>query len=134
MKKIVFDSFALIAYFRKEPGYTTIRDLLVQIASNDIEAFVCSINVGEIYYMMCRKANTNIAEAAIQSLKQFPLHFVDADLKLCLDAAKLKARYKFSYADAFAASLSISNKATLITGDKEFDALAGVTGFKVKYL
>jgi len=134
MKKIVFDSHALITFFRKEPAYEIVRDLLVKIANNESEAFISSINVGEIYYMLVRKGNIKIAEAAIASLKQFPLHFIDPDFKMCLEAAALKAKFSFSYADAFAAALTINKKATLFTGDKEFDALIGQTGFKVKYL
>ncbi len=134
MKKIVFDSYALISFFRKEPAYEIVRDLLVKIANNESEAFMCSVNVGEIYYMLVRKGNIKIAEAAIASLKQFPLHFIDPDFRMCLEAAALKAKFRFSYADAFAAALTISKKATLITGDKEFDALIGEKGFKVKYL
>ncbi|MEO6330573.1 MAG: type II toxin-antitoxin system VapC family toxin [Ginsengibacter sp.] len=134
MKKIVFDSYALIAFFRKEPVYEVVRDLLVKIANNESEAFMCSVNVGEIYYMLVRKANIKIAEAALASLKQFPIHFIDPDFKLCMEAAALKAKYSFSYADAFAAALTINKKATLITGDKEFGVLTGETNFKVKYL
>ena len=134
MKKIVFDSYALITFFRKEPAYEIVRDLLVKIANNESEAFMCSVNVGEIYYMLVRKGNIKIAEAAMVSLKQFPIHFIDPDFKLCMEAAALKAKYSFSYADAFAAALTIAKKATLLTGDKEFDALVGETNFKVKYL
>ena len=123
MKKIVFDSHALISFFRKEPAYEIVRDLLVKIANNESEAFMSSVNVGEIYYMLVRKGNIKIAEAAITSLKQFPLHFIDPDFNMCLEAAALKAKFRFSYADAFAAALAINKKATLITGDKEFDAL-----------
>lgn len=134
MKKIVFDSYALITFFRKEPAYEIVRDLLVKVANNESEAFMCSVNVGEIYYMLVRKGNIKIAEAAMVSLKQFPIHFIDPDFKLCMEAAALKAKYSFSYADAFAAALTIAKKATLLTGDKEFDALVGETNFKVKYL
>jgi len=51
-----------------------------------------------------------------------------------MEAATLKAKFTISYADAFAAALTISKKATLVTVDKEFDKLIGVTSFKVKYL
>ncbi len=134
MKKIVFDSHALITFFRKEPAYEIVRDLLVKIANNESEAFICSVNFGEIYYMLVKKGNIKIAEAAVASVKQFPLHFIDPDFKLCMEAAALKARFSFSYADAFAAALTIAKKATLLTGDKEFEALVGVPNFKVKYL
>lgn len=49
-------------------------------------------------------------------------------------AANIKALYNLSYADAFAAALAINKKATLTTGDDEFDELKKETNFKVKYL
>ncbi|MFI5186036.1 MAG: type II toxin-antitoxin system VapC family toxin [Chitinophagales bacterium] len=134
MKKIVFDSFALIAFFRKEAGYELVRDLLVKISNDESEGYMTTVNIGEIYYMICRKSNSKNAEEAIYALLHFPIQIIEADLKLTLEAAKLKAKYSFSFADAFAASLTINKKATLITGDKEFEALDGETNFKVKYL
>jgi predicted nucleic acid-binding protein len=134
MKKVVFDSYALIAFFRQEPGYEMVRDLLVKIANDESEGFITTVNIGEIYYMISRKSNQKNAEAAVEAVLQFPLHIVEADLKLTLEAAKIKARHSLSYADAFAAALTINRKAVLITGDDEFDALVGETNFKVKYL
>jgi predicted nucleic acid-binding protein len=134
MKKIVFDSHALISFYRKEPAYERVRDLLVKIANNESEGFISSVNVGEIYYMLIRKGNIKTAEAAVNSLNHFPVQIIDPDFKLCMEAATLKAKFTISYADAFAAALTISKKATLVTGDKEFDKLIGVTSFKVKYL
>ena len=100
----------------------------------EIEGYITTINIGEIYYMICRKSNTKAADMAMEALKQFPLHIVEADLKLTMEAAAIKAKYSLSYADAFAAALTINKKATLITGDREFDNLVGETNFKVKYL
>ncbi len=134
MKKIVFDSHALISFYRKEPAYERVRDLLVKIANNESEGFISSVNVGEIYYMLIRKGNIKTAEAAVNSLNHFPVQIIDPDFKSCMEAATLKAKFTISYADAFAAALTISKKATLVTGDKEFDKLIGVTSFKVKYL
>ncbi len=134
MKKVVFDSYALIAFFRQEPGYEMVRDLLVKIANDESEGFITTVNIGEIYYMISRKSNQKNAEAAVEAVLQFPLHIVEADLKLTLEAAKIKTRHALSYADAFAAALAINRKAVLITGDDEFDALVGETNFKVKYL
>jgi len=134
MKKIVFDSYALIALFRQEPGYEMLRDLLVKMANDEIEGYITAINVGEVYYMISRKSNPQNAETAITAIKQMPIHIVEPDLKMCLDAAAIKAKHSLSYADAFAATLTISKKAVLITGDDEFDSLVGQTGFKVKYI
>ena len=134
MKKIVFDSYALIALFRQEEGYQLIRDLLVKIANEESEGFISAFNIGELYYMISRKSNSKKAEAAINAVKQMPIQIVEPDLKMSLDAAAIKAKYSLSYANAFAAILTINKKATLITGDKEFETLTGEVNFKVKYL
>ncbi len=134
MKKIGFDSYALIALFRQEPGHELVRDLLVKMANDEIDGYMTAINVGEVYYMISRKSNMKNAETAIAGIKQMPILIVEPDLKMCLDAAAIKAKHSLSYADAFAAVLTISRKAVLITGDDEFDALVGETNFKVKYL
>jgi predicted nucleic acid-binding protein len=134
MKKIVFDSYALIALFRQEAGHELVRDLLVKMANDECEGYITAVNVGEIYYMICRKSNSKNAETAIEAVKQMPIHIVEPDLKMCLDAAAIKAKRSLSYADAFAATLTISKKAVLITGDDEFENLVGETGFKVKYI
>jgi predicted nucleic acid-binding protein len=41
-------------------------------------------------------------------------------MDLTLAAAKFKANYKMSYADAFAAGLTQEKEAVLVTGDNEF--------------
>ena len=86
MKRVVFDSYALIALFRQETGHEFVRDLLVKMANDEIEGFISAVNVGEIYYMISRKSNSKNAEAAIAAVKQMPLVIIDADLKLCMEA------------------------------------------------
>src|SRR4051812_4120039 len=130
MKNIVFDSYALIALFRQEQGYELVRELLVKIAADEAEGYITTINIGEVYYMTCRKSSQKNAEAALDALLKFPLLIIEADLKLSLEAAKLKAKYALSYADSFAAALTIVKKATLITGDDEFERLKKEPGFK----
>jgi predicted nucleic acid-binding protein len=134
MKAVVFDSYALIAFFRQEAGYEAVRELLVKMANGETVGFITTVNVGEVYYMISRKSGAKYAATALDALLKFPLVVVDADLKLTLEAAALKAKYALSYADAFAAALTILKKATLITGDAEFDNLKNEPGFKVKYL
>ena len=84
--------------------------------------------------MISRKSNTKSADAAIAAVKQMPIQIIEPDLKMCLDAAAIKAKHSLSYADAFAAVLTVSKRAILITGDDEFESLSGETGFKVKYI
>jgi predicted nucleic acid-binding protein len=133
MKRIVFDSYAVIALFREETGFEVVRDLLVQISHNKAEGYITTVNAGEVYYMISRKSNSKYAEDALDALLQLPILLIDADLSLSTEAAKIKSRFSLSYADAYAAALSILKKATLITGDKEFENLIDLREFKVMY-
>jgi ribonuclease VapC len=134
MANFVLDSYAMLAFFRNETGADQVKQLLHDTAADKYELFMTCVNAGEVYYMSHRKDGAAKAELVWKALQQFPIHIVDIDLEFSLAAAKIKARYSLSYADAFAAALTIKRKATLITGDDEFEALIGETGFKVKYL
>ena len=134
MAHYVLDSYALLAFFRNEEGADKIEQLLKDAAADKHTLYMTGINAGEMYYMTVRKDSKAKAEFVWKALQQFPVKIVDADLEFVLSAAKLKAGYSISYADTFAAALTIKMKATLITGDDEFLALAKEPGFKVKFL
>jgi predicted nucleic acid-binding protein len=134
MAHFVLDSYALLAFFRNEEGAEKVEQLLNEAVVNKHELYITNINAGEVYYMSSRKDGIAKAEIAWKAMRQFPIHIIDADLEFTLAAAKLKAKYFISYADAFAAALTIKRKAILITGDDEFKVLSSETGFKVKYL
>jgi predicted nucleic acid-binding protein len=134
MANFVLDSYALLAYFRKEEGGEKVEQLLNEAVADKHELHMTCINAGEVYYMAHRKDGADKANLVWKALLQFPIHMIEVDMTFTLKAASLKAKYKLSYADAFAAALAINKKATLITGDHEFDSLATETNFKVKYL
>ncbi|HEX6846840.1 MAG TPA: type II toxin-antitoxin system VapC family toxin [Chitinophagaceae bacterium] len=133
MAKFVLDSDALLAFFRDETGADEVEKFLNEAAADKHELYVTVVNAGEVYYMSSRKDGNAKANQVWDAMKKFPLHFVEADMGLSLAAAKIKANHKLSFADAFAAALTIQKKATLVTGDTEFDNLKGEPNFKVKY-
>ncbi len=134
MANYVLDSYAMLAFFRNEPGADKIKQLLNDASLDKHELHMTCINAGEVFYITHRKEGAEKAALAWKGLLQFPIHITEADVEFTLAAAKLKAKYSISYADAFAAVLTIKRKATLITGDDEFDALVNEAGFKVKWL
>lgn len=134
MRSIVFDSFALITLFEEEKGAHEVAQLLSDISAGKLDGFISAINLGEIYYITARRKGEEKAEAVLHAVLHFPLEIVAPDYHACMDAAKIKASHKMSYADAFAAALTQKKRATLITGDKEFRTMEGVPNFKVKYL
>lgn len=120
MKVYVLDSFALLAYLGGEAGEPQVKSVLAEALAGQAEIYLSIINYGEIAYITQREQGVPAAQMAIAAMDQLPLHIVEADRKLTLAAAYLKARYPISYADAFAVALARQVGATLLTGDPEF--------------
>lgn len=124
MKRYVLDSFALIAFFENEQGADLVARILDDINRKQANGFMSVINWGEIYYNTMREAGAGEAEKVIKQFGRHSIQLVDADRDLTYRAAKLKAKYRIAYADCFAAALSSKLKATIVTGDPEFEKLS----------
>jgi predicted nucleic acid-binding protein len=119
---LVFDSWAIIAFFNNEAPAERIKLLLVESARRK-NGWITSVNLSEVWYMLVRKRSTELANDAIDEVTEIGLERVDVDWPLVLQAANFKSRHKISYADAFAAALAKQRNAELVTGDPEFHAL-----------
>jgi predicted nucleic acid-binding protein len=119
----VLDSFALIAYFRDEPGAETMEELLVQASKKDNPLFMTDVNYAEVKYSILKKDGAQPWAEATKVLQGLPIDFHSTTRGLADAAANFKARFKLSLADAFAAALAQEKKAELVTGDPEFKAL-----------
>jgi len=121
--KFVLDSYSLICYLEGEKNADIVADILKAGIQDNAEIYMSIINWGEIYYIVLREQGEKEAELYLKTIGRYPIKLVDADQALTLEAARLKAFYKISYADAFAAALTNIKKAKLVTGDKEFNNL-----------
>jgi len=119
----VLDTFALIAHFEAEPGGEKVSQLLIDAGNGEITIAMSLINVGEIFYIITRQQGISKAEIMLDDLRAFPITFYEATENRILAAARLKAEYPISYADAFAASLAQELGASLVTGDPEFKTI-----------
>lgn len=119
----VLDSYALLAFFNNEKGGEIVRELLLGAAKNKLLLYLLNINLGEILYIVERELDINSAQLALTRIKEMPIQILYADLEITLKAAHLKANYLVSYADAFAAALTILKGSVLVTGDRDFSKL-----------
>jgi len=135
MKTYCLDTFALIAYLHNEKGAGRVQELLNSAKAKKTQLFMHKINLGELYYTVYREEGESEADLVYGRIKEFPIQFTD-DLSegFLLCAAKLKGSYKMSYADSFAASLSIQKELILVTGDPDFKALEIDKRIKVLWL
>jgi predicted nucleic acid-binding protein len=121
----VLDSFALIAYFRDEPGAEAVEQLLISASKRDSSLHMTDVNYAEVKYSIVKKDGAAAWAKAAKVLEGLPIDFHSTTRTLADTAADFKARFKLSLADALAAALAKENKAELVTGDPEFKPLEG---------
>lgn len=111
---VVLDSWAILQYLEdRDPAASAVAELL-----DSRTPIVSWINLGEVFYIVRRRAGEAQALAAVRDLQRV----LTAELptaKRILEAARIKAENPMAYADAFAAATAISHGATLWTGDPE---------------
>ena len=117
------DSFALIAYFRDEPGAEAIEQLLVSASKKDSPLHMSDVNYVEVKYSIVKKDGAAAWAKAAKVMEGLPIDFHSTTRALADTAADFKVRFKLSLADAFAAALAREKKAELVTGDPEFKPL-----------
>lgn len=125
MSVVVLDSFALIAYLRREDGHATVSAALRKAADARLTVAMTEVNFAEVKYIILRKEGPALWRQAENLLSVLPITFYPVDRKLADQAADIKARLKMSLADACAAALAKQLGAALYTSDPEFDALKG---------
>ena len=116
----VLDSYALLAFFEKEPGFEKVESALIEANEKDRNLLMTAVNFGEVYYIVLREYGQRKADEIEKIIQTLPIDMIDVDKNLAKEAARFKALKAISYADCFAAVLAKMNKAELITGDKEF--------------
>jgi predicted nucleic acid-binding protein len=119
----VLDSWALLCYLEKEPGYEKVIRLFGEAAESSEPLLMCVINWGEVYFQVARRYGEPQAHEIENLIQSFPIMLVNADRELTREAARLKTNKKLAFADCFAAALAKMKRAELYTGDPEFKAV-----------
>jgi ribonuclease VapC len=122
--RLVFDSFALLAFLEDEESAAFVGELLDSSAKGHQATFVSIINLGEVLYIIERERGLAQAQEALARIDELPIRIVDVDRPLALAAAHIKALNSLAYADCFGAALAQSVEAALVTGDSEFKKAA----------
>ena len=119
-ERYVIDAFALLVLLREEAGYQMVKRLLEQAESGQVDLFLTEINWGEVYYSVVKAHGEVAGRKALGAMELLPLNFVVTTRDLVLAAAKIKARFPVSYADAFAIAAAQELDCQVVTGDPEF--------------
>ncbi|WP_456421888.1 PIN domain-containing protein [Thermococcus sp.] len=118
--RVVLDSYAILSYINDEPAAEKVQEYLDLGKKGKVKLYMNVVNMGEVYYVLSRRKDLEVANIAMALLKKEPIKFIIADERLALIAGRIKAFHKLSYADAFAVATAIDLDAVLLTGDDEF--------------
>lgn len=134
MKKAgLLDSFALLAYLKKEENYQKVKDILASHQKGEEDLLMNEINVGEVYYILARERSLDAAEYFLHDILQaLAIKMTSNSFSDVIEAAKIKAQFPIAYADAFAVATAIKYGATLITGDPDFNKVGNL--IKIEWL
>ena len=109
---VVLDTWAVITFLKAGPGGATVRDEL------DRGPRMSWINLGEVLYVLTRRHGTERADEVVRELRRLLRVELPGESTIRA-AAAIKAGYRMSYADAFAAATALRHDAELWTGDPE---------------
>ncbi len=122
--RFFYDSYAVMAYLSDNPNYRAYFE------END--GILTKLNLIEISY---RTLELHGEEAAAQVVKLFAKYTIDFGTADIVGSMKLRLKLKkagrnISYADAIGYYLAQKSRLKFLTGDKEFEGLAGVEFIK----
>jgi ribonuclease VapC len=126
MKRIVFDSHAILKWAQKEAGYNKVKSLMLACRNGDVTGYMNLLNLGEVYYKSIRTAGLEKAKVFLENFQRLPIDLVLPDEDLIWSASELKARHAVSFADCFVAATAIRHDAPILTGDPEFKKLGSL--------
>lgn len=119
-KRSLLDSYALLAYLKKESNYEKVMNLLKVAQDKEQPLLMNEINVGETFYILARERSFNEAESFLEFFPVLPIKQIPNLFEHVLNAARIKAKYSISYADCFAVMTALEYEASIVTGDPEF--------------
>ena len=107
------DSWAVLRWLEgEEPAASRVE------AALSARPVMSWINLGEVSYIVERKAGQTQAHLVIRDLRRRLILDLPTEARV-LEAAAIKTRYPIAYADAFAVATAIGRDAVLLTGDPE---------------
>jgi predicted nucleic acid-binding protein len=118
----LLDTSALFTFIEDEPGADRVEQAL-----NQVTTLLPWTVLLETYYITLQEEGQAEADRRIALIRTLKVRILwDMNESMVLTAAKLKAEYHISLADAIIAAYAIRYNAVLIHKDPEFEALTGL--------
>ena len=131
----VLDSWALLGWLQGEArARDVVRRTLRQAEAGKLDLAMSWINLGEVFYLLSKRAGNKRAEAFLSQVPSMPFELVPPDKDTVIGAARWKSQFPIAYADAFAVETARRFQARLITGDPELRLLEAAGVVKLHWI
>jgi predicted nucleic acid-binding protein len=117
----VLDTSAVLALLEGEHGAQAVRDIIAR--GSAVLPWIAAL---ELHYITGREVSTEEADARLVLLRSagVAMRTMDGD-RLLRQASALKAAFPISLADALIAAVAVTENATLVHKDPEYETLTG---------
>ena len=133
----VLDACALIAFLTEErgAGFETVDGLLIRAGSGEISLCMNAVNLVEVYYNFIRSDGQAAAGEIMRGVDALPIEYItDINGDIRSEAARFKACYPMSLADAFLCATAKSYSAAALTKDTDIEAAEQAEGISVLWI
>lgn len=121
---VVLDAWALMSIVRREqPAMGRVYGVLRDAEDGRAQVAMSVINVGEVYYHVARAFGMEDGDRLLAYVRRLAIAILPATDERVMAAARIKAKHRVSYADAFAVAASEELGGSVWTGDPELIAL-----------
>jgi predicted nucleic acid-binding protein len=131
----ILDACALISLLKRESSFDQVSGLLALATAGEITIYMNIVNLVEVYYGFIRDVGEQEADRIMLSVSSFPITVIDTiSGKAYREAARFKAAYSMSLADAFLCASAKSLSAAIVTKDDEIKAAERADALPVFWL
>jgi predicted nucleic acid-binding protein len=120
MRGNLVDSCGWLEYFADGGN----ADFFASAVEDTKSLIVPSLCIAEVFKVLLREKNVDIADKAISAMRLGKI--IDLDANLAIETAKVGAKYKLSLADSIIYATAKTQNALIWTQDKHFENLADV--------
>ena len=132
-KAYLLDTSAIFALTDNEQGADLVEELLGKARREQITLSISAMTAMEVYYVSSGERGEEEANHLLLLVRGLPVTELSLEEALILPAARFKARYKISVADAWIAATAAVHNLTLVHKDPEFESLDGVSLLPLPY-
>jgi predicted nucleic acid-binding protein len=129
----LLDTSAIFAFTDNEAGADLVEELLEKARKEQITFHISAMTAMEVYYVSAAERGEEEANHLLLLVRALPVTELPLGDALILPAARFKARYQISVADAWIAATAFVHNLTLVHKDPEFEPLDGVSLLPLPY-